>query len=198
MILEGAKTSLTTIGSYHVTVQVQSVEKHFALLSPAVADDMLANWTFNWPTLWQNTDFECQGITKLMYAERVWGLVRYGLYPYPGSPSYLEIEQLEANPISRGETAQRLIEPIGKWLIWYSTKVGLQYCPTEADEPLIVLAAIESAVSYYRDKVQMEYLGPITIAPGEDGYAFRFSRTAAAGFCQRHESQWGVPKLFNQ
>lgn len=114
LMLEGAKASLTTIGSYHVTVQVQSLKKHFALLAPATADDMLVNWTFDWSALWQNTDFECQGITKLVYAEQVWGLVRHGLYPYPGSPTFLEIEQLEANPVSRGETAQRLIEPIGK------------------------------------------------------------------------------------
>ncbi|MFQ4143652.1 hypothetical protein [Chlorogloeopsis sp. ULAP02] len=93
--------------------------------------------------------------------------------------------------------AERLIEPIGKWLIWYATKVGLEYCQGEAEALLIFLVSLDTAVSYYRDKVQMEYLKPVTIAPGEDGYAFRFSRTAAA-FCERHESEQGMPRFFDQ
>jgi hypothetical protein len=31
----------------------------------------------------------------LVYLGQVLGLVRYGLYPYPGCPRFLEIEQLE-------------------------------------------------------------------------------------------------------
>ncbi|HAX84806.1 MAG TPA: hypothetical protein DCY91_00745, partial [Cyanobacteria bacterium UBA11370] len=120
------------------------------------------------------------------------------IYPYPGSPKFLEIEQLETNPISRGQRTNRLIAPIGKWLIWYSTKVGLQYCSQAANESLIALVSLTGAVAYYRDVIQMEYLDTVTIAPGEDGYAFRFSRTAAAAFCQRHESEWGVPIVLDQ
>lgn len=38
----------------------------------------------------------------------------------------------------------------------------------------------------------MQYLGSTTIAPGEDGYAFQFSRTEAAAFLsRRQENQWG-------
>ena len=183
---------MTAIGSYQVTIQTQSAGEQVAVLYPAKAEEMPTNWTFDWSALWQSTDFDCQNIVKLVYAGQVWGLVRYGLYPYPGNPKFLEIEQLEANPTSRGEDTNRLIKPIGQWLIWYATKVGLQYC-LEDGNTLIFLVSLDSAVGYYRYRIQMEYLEPVTIAPGEDGYAFRFSRTDAAGFCRRHESQWGVP-----
>ncbi len=59
------------------------------MLSSAKKNDMPTNWSFNWLNLWQNTDFECQNIVKLVYKDKVWGLVRYGLYPYPGSPKFL-------------------------------------------------------------------------------------------------------------
>ncbi len=67
-----------------------------------------------------------------------------------------------------------------------------------ANAPLIVLASLPGAVGYYRDIVKMECLGSVTIAPGEEGYAFRFLRTAATDFCQGHESEWGVPTFLNQ
>jgi hypothetical protein len=189
---------LTTIGSYQVKVQLQSAGEDYAMLAPARVEDMPNDWSFDWPGLWQRADFDCQSIVKLVYSDQIWGLVRYGLYPYPGTPKFLEIEQLEANPTSRGESTERLLVPIGKWLIWYSTKVGLQYCMEAANAPLIVLASLPGAVGYYRDIVKMECLGSVTIAPGEEGYAFRFLRTAATDFCQGHESEWGVPTFLNQ
>ncbi|WP_414527499.1 hypothetical protein [Nodularia chucula] len=120
--------------------------------------------------------------------------MRYGLYPYPGFPKYLEIEHIEAHPTSRGEVAERLIEPIGKWLIWYAIKVGLKSCQTEPDDPLVILSAVDEAVAYYRYKIEMEYVGVAPSAPGEDLYGFRFSRQKAAVFCQRQEGECGVPK----
>ncbi len=159
---------------------------------------MPIDWSCNWLNFWKNTAFECQNIVKVVSEGKVWGLVQYGLYPHPGDPSFLEIEHIEAHPTSRGDVAERLIEPIGKWLIWYATKVGLEFCQTQADEPLVILQALDTAVSYYRDKVQMEYLGFARSTPGEDLYGFRFSRTAAAKFCQLHESQWGKAKLYEQ
>ncbi|MFB2877122.1 hypothetical protein [Floridanema aerugineum] len=144
-----------------------------------------------------NTDFECQNIIQLVYAEQIWGLVRYGLYPYPGSPNFLEIEQLETIPTSRGEMIERPIAPIGKWLIWYCIRVGLQYCTVSENKPLILLASLESAILYYRNVIMMEYLGPAPSAPGEDLYAFRFSPTAARTFCERQENQYGIPTHFD-
>jgi hypothetical protein len=188
---------LTTIGSYQVKVQIESTVEETAFLSFATIEDMPTDWDFDWLSLWQNTSFECQNIIKLVYEGEVWGLVRYGLYPYPGFPKYLEIEHIEAHPTSRGEVAERFIEPIGKWLIWYAIKVGLKSCQTEPDDPLVILSAVEKAVAYYRNKVEMEYVGVAPSAPGEDLYGFRFSRKAAAVFCQRQEREWGVPQLFD-
>lgn len=43
----------------------------------------------------------------------------------------------------------------------------------------------------------MEYLDFSHSTPsGEDLYVFRLSRTAAAEFCQRHETIWGEPKRY--
>ncbi|MDZ8055379.1 MAG: hypothetical protein RMX68_028400 [Aulosira sp. ZfuVER01] len=189
---------MTTIGSYQVKVRIKSTTDEIAFLSPAKANDMPTDWSCSWLNFWNNANFECENIVKLVYEGKIWGLVHYGLYPYPGYPKFLEIEHIEAHPTSRGDKAERLIEPIGKWLIWYATKVGLEFCQTQADDPLVILEALDTAVSYYRDKVQMEYLGFTRSTPGEDLYGFRFSRTAAAEFCQRHKSQWGGAKLYEQ
>ena len=107
---------MTRLGSYLVSVLTRDAGNQTALLTSALFEDMATDWTFDWPVLWQRTDISCQNIIKLVAQEQVWGLVRSGLYPYPGTPRFLEIEQLEANPTSRGEIAFRLIEPIGKWL----------------------------------------------------------------------------------
>jgi hypothetical protein len=190
---------LTSIGSYQVKVRVPSAGEKIALLSPAQAEDMPNNWTFNWPILWENTEFEYQNIVKLVDSDKVWGLARYALYSdEEGSPRFLEIEQLEAHPSSRGEMPDRPIKPIGKWLIWYCIQVGLQYCTVAANDPLIILVSLNDPVPHYRDVIEMEYLGLGPSAPGEDGYAFRFLRTAAVAFCQRHESEWGDPKNVEQ
>ncbi len=182
---------MTNLGSFQVRVRTDTGTQQTALLTPATEEDMPTDWTFNWSLLWEVTDFDCQSIAKLIYDEQLWGLVRYGLYPYPGSPEVLEIEHLETNPISRGQVLERLIVPIGKWLIWYAVQVGLQCC--SGTDTLIVLVSLEDAVNYYRDVIQMQYLGFTTIAPGEDGYAFKFSRKEAKAFCYRQENEWGTP-----
>lgn len=74
----------------------------------------------------------------------------------------------------------------------------MELCQTETDEPLVVLVALDTVVSYYSNNVQMEYLRAVTIAPGEDRYAFRFLRKAAACFCDQQESLRGAPKLYGQ
>lgn len=183
------------IGSYQVSVKTQDVNRQTAMLTAATADDMPADWTFKWTELWQKTDFDCQKIVKLIYEEQIWGIVRYGLYPYPGSPKFLEIEHLETNPTNRNQQTNRLIEPVGKWLIWYTVQVGLRYCSEGTSEKLIELVSLEEAFQYYRDIIQMQYLDSTTIAPGEDGYVFEFSRTQSKAFCLRQESEWGLPTL---
>ena len=55
---------------------------------------------------------------------------------------------------------------------------------------IILVIVLVIIFQYYRDKVQMEYLDFSHSTPsGEDLYVFRFSRTAAAEFCQRHEAR---------
>lgn len=182
--------------SYQVPVLFRS-NNQTALLTPASREDMPRDWLFDWEGLWQRTNFDCQNIIKLVYANQVFGLIRYGLYPYPyeNKPLYLEIEQIEVNPVSLGKTDDRIIKPIGKWLIWYATRISLQESTGTPDGTLVVLTAKdeEGLIEYYRDTVLMEYLMPDTIAPGEDGHVFTFSRAAAGEFCTRQEQQWGVP-----
>lgn len=173
-----------------------------AVIAPASLDDMPTNWDCNWLNIWNETAFYCQNIVKMVYKDQVWGLVKYSLYPYfdpePAPPLFLEINNIEAYPTSRGEVTARLIEPIGKWLMWYAIKVAFEFCPVTTVESFVYLEALPKTVSYYRDKIQMEYLGLSRSTPEEDLYVFRFSRTAAAEFCQRHESRWGKPKLYEQ
>ena len=187
---------MTQIGSYLVPVRIQGAEIEKAIIAPATVDDLPYDWTCNWPELWKKTDFDLQNIVKLVYNQQLWGLVKYGLYPYPGQPEILEIENLEANPISTGQQAKRLISPIGKWLIWYGVQVGLRNCSALVSNPLVVLIALDSAFDYYRDIIGMEYVGPMTIAPGEDGYAFKFNRENAVAFCTRQEREWGKATPF--
>lgn len=188
---------MTPVKSFQVSVLARTGTQQTALLTPATEEDMPTDWTFNWLLLWQATDFDCQNIIKLIYDKQLWGLVRYGVYPYSDStsPQFLEIEHLETNPASRGELSERLIVPIGKWLIWYAVQVGLQCC--SGTDTLIVLVSLEDAINYYRDVIQMQYLGPTTIAPGEDGYAFKFSKKEAKAFCNRQENEWGAPTSLN-
>jgi hypothetical protein len=192
---------LTTIGSYQVKVLIESNIEEIAVISPATIDDLPRNWSCDWLNIWNGTAFYCENIVKIVYNNQVWGLVKYGLYPYfypeLAPPIFLEINNIEAHPTSRGDATARFIEPLGKWLIWYAIKVAFEFCPVTAVESFVYLEAYPERVPYYRDKVQMEYLGFSRSTPsGEDLYVFRFSRTAAAEFCQRHETRWGKPKLY--
>lgn len=182
------------IGSYQVQVFTPIMGQQDAIITPAILEDMPNKWSFYWQELWQRTDFKYQSIIKLVYNNQIWGLVRYSVYLDPNFPETVEIDQIETNPISRGEEAKRLIEPVGKWLIWYTIQVALRYCSVDINNVLVFLVALDSAVDYYRDIIQMEFIGATNIAPGEDGYAFKFSRVNAKSFIRRHERKWGVPK----
>ncbi|WP_413174015.1 hypothetical protein [Anabaena azotica] len=147
---------MTTIGTYQVKVLIDSKTEEVAFLFPATIDDMPTNWTCDWLNIWKTTSFYCENIVKIVYNHQVWGLIKYGLYPYfypePAPPIYLEITNLEADPTDRGDAAKRLIEPIGKWLIWYAINVAFEFCEPKPEAPLIILDALDKAVPYYRDK----------------------------------------------
>lgn len=182
------------LGSYEVLLQAASQQQKTAILSAAAVDEMPVDWSFRWSELWELTDFDCQGIAKLSVDGRIWGLIRYGWYPYPGQPAFLEIEQVEASPFSRGILPNRPLRPIGRWLIWYAIQTAFQLRLGTDDDTLVILTALASDFDYYRDVIQMECLGPLTIAPGEEGYVFRFTSAIAASFCQRQQRQWGMPR----
>jgi hypothetical protein len=78
-------------------------------------------------------------------------------------------------------------------LIWYAVQLALEFCTGEVDGTLVKLDATKAAMSYYRDKVMMEELGWTTIAPREDGYAFRFTKKSATEFFNRQQSIYGIP-----
>ena len=93
---------------------------------------------------------------------------------------------------------RRSVNPVGFWLLWYAIQIGLQYCVGEADRSLIRLDSLEDAIPYYRDKVKMEGLGWTNIAPGESGYAFRFTQQRAQEFGSRIEQEYGCPIRLSQ
>ncbi len=185
------------LNSYEITIQTNSSERELALLTPATESDMPLNWTCAWQTIWNKMDSDCQSIIKLVYQNQIWGLMRYGIYPYPGEPKFVEIEHLEANPISQVKAANRYVTPIGKWLIWYAIQGGLQNCLISDQDLLLFLVSVEQAFEYYRDTIGMEYVGEETLAPGEDGYAFKFTKRQAIAYAQKHQSQWGTGRIID-
>jgi hypothetical protein len=179
--------------SYTVKVTDNTAVAQQAVLEPAIEADMPTDWTCNWVNFWDKADFDCEAIIKLSSQKRLLGLVRFALYPYSGLGNadnfeYVEILNLEALP-----RKDRLLQPVGLWLIWYAVRIALDFCPGETDGTLLRLDATKAAISYYRDKVMMEGLGWTTIAPREEGYAFRFTKQGAAEFLERHQSAYGTP-----
>lgn len=170
-----------------------------AILEPAQEKDMPPmsppDWTFDWRNFWRDTDFNCAAIIKLSMRGEVLGLIRFALYPYRFSgnaPEYLEILHLQCVSKER-----RLVNPVGFWLLWYAVQIGLKYC-VDNNGRLIILDSLEDAIPYYRDKVNMEGLGWTDIAPGEPGYAFRFTKEGAREFCSRVEQEYGCPIKFTR
>ena len=185
------------ITDYQVSIKTNKNQTELALLTAATVSDMPVDWTCAWQNIWHKMDRDCQGIIKLVYQDRIWGLMRYGIYPYPGEPSILEIEHLETNPIAVGQQGNRLIKPIGKWLIWYAVQEALTLCNISDNDTLVILVSLEQAFNYYRDTIEMEYIGATTIAPGEDGYAFRFTKRQAIAYSQRQMRQWGRVRVID-
>lgn len=181
------------LSSFIVPITTQ-VGKDYAQLQSLGEEELPADWGFAWAELKKNTSSECQGIVQIRMNGQCLGLVRFGLYPYPGISQYVEIEHLEVHPYAKGKLVDRLAKPVGMWLIWYVTNIGLSYCVSSNDESLIFLVSFEESFEYYRDKIGMECLGSVTIAPGEEGFAFRFLPADAKKFCQRVEAKYGEPK----
>lgn len=164
-------------------------------LSEATQEDIEAVssiLTCDWLYFWSRLDSDCEAIVKLEAGGNVQGLIHIALYPYPlqtDRPEYLEIIHIETI-----QSPRRTVNPVGLYLIWYAAKTSLIFDCTGNDSGSVVeLDALESAIDYYRDKVMMEGRGWVSIAPGEEGYAFRFSQSQAIEFCTRIEQQYGIP-----
>lgn len=175
---------------YRVKVRDENGVSQDAYLEPAVEDDMIGDWGFDWQGLWCRADFYCEAFIKLSFSNRLLGLIRFALYPAhtDNEFEYLEILHLEAVPRS-----QRNVSPVGFWLIWYACHIGLMCCPGESDGTLIRLDSTEDAMEYYESKVKMYPLGGVRSAPGESLYAFRFTKQEAKRFCRRQERTYGRP-----
>ncbi len=185
-----------SIGIYDVAVTTTGKSPAIARLEPARKEDMPSSgkWCFDWKALWERTNFDYQSIIKISYNNSILGLVRYAVYlsPETNKPYLLEILHLESIPKDL-----RLVEPLGKWLIWYAVETGLQFCNPSEGGTLISLDSVEDAITYYRDIIEMEPLGWVTIAPGEDGYAFRFVPEEAQKFCRKQAAAYGHPTRIN-
>ena len=185
---------MLSVGSYQVPIQTSHRKKQLALLGPAQKCEMPNDWDCSWQEFWNKTNFEFGGIISLKWDGRVFGLVSYSLYPDKKKPQGIFISHLEALPSSRGDSAQRILKPIGRWLIWYVATVALQKCLVDGSTPyIILLTSGTEAVDYYRDKIGMHYIGPESLGPDEDGYGFGFSSAASAKFCKEQEARYGSP-----
>ena len=194
--------------SYQVPVFDESKRLIDAFLGPATQNDLATNWECDWETIWDRSDFACQTIIKLTVNEDLWGLVRYGLYPYPVRkpdlhPRFAILENLETHPSRKKErnpfrkppppAPSPYIHPVGKWLIWHACQTALEHC-IPADNPMLVLSATAEAMTYYRDVIgmQMTDVGPSSF--GEDSYAFSFDGSAAQNFCDLQRVKFGDPQ----
>ncbi len=186
-------TMETQIPRFLVQVTDNLGHKWHANLEPANEKDLPDNWNFDWKGFWKRADFYCEAFIRLSYQGKVLGLVRFALYPAHTEDvdfKYLEILHVEAIP-----RRKRAINPVGFWLIWYACYIGLTCCPGDENGTLIRLDSTEAAMPYYENKVNMEPLGWTQIAPGEEGYAFRFTKEGAEAFCRRQQEFYGKPLL---
>ena len=181
-----------TIGSYKVPVKNAKSIVCMATIEIAKEEDMPTDsqWNFCWQNIWKTTNFKYQQIIKISYNLSVLGLLRYAVYEdEEDKPYLLEVLHLESAPKDL-----KLVEPLGKWLIWYAVQTALVFCTLGDDDTLVTLDSVEEAITYYEDIIKMEPRGWVTLAPGEYGYAFRFIKSEAQNFCQRQTNTYGQPE----
>jgi hypothetical protein len=152
---------------------------------------LMPDFQCDWATLWSKTDFNCEALVKLTYQGKIQGIVKFALFPpYPlpeQVPEFIEILNLES--ISG---KNRIISPVGLWLIWYVVATCLKVgCVGDSQGSVLLLISVKLAIPYYRDKVRMEGLQWITISPYEEGYAFRFSKNQAIEFLHGTQAEYG-------
>lgn len=175
-----------------VNIQNRYGRNESAIISKAKLEDMPTDWRCNWVRIFENTQEEYyERIVKMEYKSSAIALMKFSLYfNAPEQVEVVEINNLEALP-----KGKRIVDPVGRWLIWYASNIALQYCPQDPSSQILFLSSLEDAFSFYKDKIMMEYIEPVTLGPGEDGYAFRFNRANAYRFCEKQEKTYGCPVL---
>lgn len=195
--------------SYQVNVRNKNTNGYeFGLLGEAQKEDMpslkVNSWTCFWERFWEISDFECEAIIKFTYSQptddhpKVLGLCRLGIYPFKDQEDkpenekrwFLDITNLET---IQGEQNRPPIIPIGQWLVWYAVDMALTYCIPNDPNCLVTVDSLEQAIPYYRSVIGMDGVGYKEGAPGEEIYAFKFTKTQARAFHRRMGQQYGVP-----
>jgi hypothetical protein len=194
---------LSYIGSYTIpVVHRQNKERDNGLILPAERDDMSnSHLSFNWTGVWQSTWFGWEGIVKCVYQGSVKGLMQYAIQPTaePEDEHFNPRKQAGLVEIVYLETIQdieeRLIDPVGYWLIWYAVQIGFKYCTGSNNGSILGLSAKPEACDYYKNKVRMEYGNftastPTTVTTKP----FRFTNHDANSYCERLYAKYGKPQ----
>ncbi len=175
-----------------------------ALLMPAERADMLSqSLKFNWNDIWMTTFFGWEGIVKCVYKGSVKGLMQYAIQPEAEpeddnfvpikQPGFVEVVYLEAVQ----DIEQRLIDPVGYWLMWYAVQTALQYCEGSKNNSVLGLLSKPESCSYYKNKVKMDYGSFTTNTPsGTTATPFRFTDKAAQSFCNGLQTSYGRPTKY--
>jgi len=178
------------IGKYLVPVKTKGASSQLAMLAPASIDDMPEDWNFPWVDIWKASNREGLIVIKMVFEDKIWGLVEYGIFP-PKKNELVLITHIETNPLSRGKIPNRLVKPVGQWLIWYCVKVGLHYC--SGIEKRLLLFAKAGIFDYYYRIIGMHHDKTVDLSPGEKVHAFEFSEASALKYSQSLESECGMP-----
>jgi hypothetical protein len=180
------------VNSYRVALASTSQTIYLSKATREDIDAVSLVLNCDWLNFWDRLYLDCEAIVKLEFEGQIQGLIYISFLPYPypsGRPEYLEIIAIETL-----QSPDRTVKPVGLYLIWYAVKASLAAdCSENEDGSIVELDALESAIDYYGDKVMMEGQGCRSIAPGEEGYAFRFSKEQAIEFCARIEQKYGNP-----
>jgi hypothetical protein len=192
---------LLSIGDWKVPVKNSNGQVEHAILSDFSVSDLVqlpSSFGFSWTHIHKITDPDWQQITKISYNGKTQGLIRYEIQPQPEVEDPSDIPGLDHKLIvvlhlEAEQGPQRLVEPLGKWLLWYAAKVASQICSGTEKGLLVGLVAMPSARAYYEDKVGMSNDGITDLPDGSSGYAFSFNRQQAEQFCRQHEQQHGYP-----
>jgi hypothetical protein len=177
------------IGQVKVPIILKaSGEQSYAILIPISDDDkpITGIWLFPWEDeIRKSAKSEQRILVKLEYESKVLGLVSYIV---SGNRNSLIVEYLEA----KRNLEDRLVEPIGKWLLWYCYSVGISFCSgTDIENnPLILVFSKPKSFNYYKEIIGLTYKKSISLGQSEV-YAFTDSRKRAKEYIQSVIAQYG-------